>query len=133
MYLSNQFLYPYTLDLVEAAGIEPASEDIQLKASTCLSPSLISFPGFRRRKIPENQPCEISLAGTKASPVHYPAGRRSSSTAGKCERNGMPLIRQRVAVVLHLIFFHLFNEEDGTSTCSLSVITSVESCSPPYK
>jgi len=32
--------------IMEAAGIEPASEDIQRKASTCLSFSFFSFHGF---------------------------------------------------------------------------------------
>ena len=42
--------------IMEAAGIEPASEDIQRKVSTCLSSSCLSFCGLRRRKKPQNQP-----------------------------------------------------------------------------
>ncbi len=40
-------------------------------------------------------------------------------------------IRQQLAVVLHLLVFHLFNEVGGASTCDLSLIVSVESSSPP--
>lgn len=42
--------------ILEAAGIEPASEDIQQSASTCLSSSSVSFCGVRRGKTPLNQP-----------------------------------------------------------------------------
>jgi len=42
--------------MVEAAGIEPASGDIQPEASTCISSSLFSFGGARRGKAPQNQP-----------------------------------------------------------------------------
>jgi len=37
---------------MEAAGIEPASEGLQRKASTCLSSSLISPRGTRRGREP---------------------------------------------------------------------------------
>jgi len=42
--------------MVEAAGIEPASGDIQQEASTCVSSSLFSSSGARRGKAPSNQP-----------------------------------------------------------------------------
>ena len=76
---------------MEAAGIEPASEDIRQKASTCLSRSILSH-----LKAIEGENClEASLdivspAWLGANPAGYPAERRSPGAAGTRPRNGMP-------------------------------------------
>jgi len=58
--------------------------------------------------------------------------RRSalSGAAGTPPENGMPN-QAASATGSALNRFHLFNEVGGTSTCYLSLITSVESNSPP--
>jgi len=68
---------------LEAAGIEPASEDIQQIASTCLSSSAISFWSVRRGRTQRNQARSASLARLGTNLGRYPASRRFSSTAGK--------------------------------------------------
>jgi len=75
---------------MEAAGIEPASEDIQQKASTCLSSSLSRSEVLEEEEHIRTSPDEVSLAGLRTNLACYPAHRRFSCAAGKRVRNGMP-------------------------------------------
>jgi len=83
-------LYSHNPIIMEAAGIEPASEDIQQTASTCLSSSASRSKVFEEEKHCRTSPDEISLIRLRTNLTRYPAGRRFSSTAGKRLRNGMP-------------------------------------------
>jgi|GEM_PF-1568188 len=118
--------------MVEAAGIEPASEGIPQPASTGLSSSVHLVERFSKRKSvaqpaqvvlhppdPEHARQTILLVGVSSGPQERPQETAALS------------IRQRLQQVLQLIVSHLFNEVDGTSACSFCFTTSVESISPP--
>ena len=75
---------------MEAAGIEPASEDIQQTASTCLSSSLSRSEVLEEEEHIRTSPDEVSLARLRTNLACYPARRRFSSAAGKRVRSGMP-------------------------------------------
>jgi len=118
---------------MEAAGIEPASENIQLKATTCLSFSQYlalrllkrqdaAQPGLNAFRSPDSGRIRIAILFIGASQASQEYARETACLN----------IRQLVAVVLHLVVFHLFNEVDGASTCDLSLTVSVETSSPPY-
>lgn len=78
--------------VMEAAGIEPASGDIQQEASTCLS----SFAS--RSKAPEEErhsrtsSDDDSLTRLRTNLARYPAHRRLSGIAGKRQRDGIPTL-----------------------------------------
>ncbi len=116
--------------MVEAAGIEPASEDIQQKLSTCISSSLISFRGARRGKAPKNQPQEHFTHQVQGAP----GSLSCSSTLLKDRRREL---EKRHAYFLGsewLCFCTYlgppFYEVDGISTCSFCLTISVESVRP---
>ncbi len=75
---------------MEAAGIEPASEDIQQSASTCLSSSSSRSEVFEEEKHIRTSPDGVSLARLRTNLACYPARRRFSRAAGKRMRSGMP-------------------------------------------
>jgi len=75
---------------MEAAGIEPASEDIQQTASTCLSSSVSRSKVLEEEEHCRTSPDEVSLIRLRTNLTRYPARRRFSSTAGKRLRSGMP-------------------------------------------
>ena len=83
-------LYLLWKKIMEAAGIEPASGDIQREASTCLS----SFAS--RSKAPEEERYSRtssdvnSLIKLRTNLTRYPAQRRLSRATGKRKRDGMP-------------------------------------------
>ena len=61
---------------MEAAGIEPASEDIQQTASTCLSSSASRSEVFEEEEHCRTSPDEVSLAKLRTNLARYPARRR---------------------------------------------------------
>ncbi len=75
---------------MEAAGIEPASEDIQQEASTCLSSSTSCSEVLEEEEHLELSPERALLTRLRTVLARYPAGRRFSSPAGENLRNGMP-------------------------------------------
>jgi hypothetical protein len=116
--------------MVEAAGIEPASEDIQQKLSTCISSSLISFSGARRGKAPKNQPQEHFTHPVQGAP----GSLSCSSTLPKDRRSEL---EKRHAYCLGSEWLCYctylsppFCEVDGISTCSFCLTISVESVRP---
>jgi hypothetical protein len=58
--LSGAYVVSEANRLVEAAGIEPASEDRSMQASTCVVRGLILPPGFPTDWTPEGTPQKIS-------------------------------------------------------------------------
>jgi len=106
--------------MVEAAGVEPASENRPIKASTCLACvfCLASKRPHRKGHLPAS-PLSLALlprAGEE-KPAHlYDAFPSPVSE----ERWAWLLVRQPVpAVGWQLCVSHLFYEEDGTSACRL--------------
>jgi len=63
------------------------------------------FTASEKARDHETSPEGVSLTGLRTGPVRYPAHRRFSSVAGERKRNGYLVIKQRVAVVLHLLVF----------------------------
>jgi len=77
--------------MVEAAGIEPASEDFRRKASTCLSSCLfLAWQPLKRKDAEKPALIRIHRPHSRRIRVCYPARRRFSSAAGKHRRNGCP-------------------------------------------
>jgi len=116
--------------MVEAAGIEPASEDIQQKLSTCISSSLISSSGARRGKAPKNQPQEHFTHQVQGAPG-------SLSCSSTLLKNRRRELEKRHAYFLGsewLCFCTYlgppFYEVDGISTCSFYLTIPVESVRP---
>jgi hypothetical protein len=108
---------------VEAAGIEPASGDIQREVSTCLSSSSSRSKVSDKERHSGTSPDQASLARVRTALARYPASRRLSNAAGERKRNGIPTSRQLQAVVLHLVCFHLFTrwvEPRHATSASLS-------------
>ena len=115
---------------MEAAGIEPASEDIQQKLSTCISSSLFSFSGVRRGKTPKNQPQEHFTHQAQGAPG-------SLSCSSTLLKNRRRELEKRHAYLLGsewLCFCTYlsppFREVGGISTCSFCLTISVESVRP---
>ena len=108
---------------MEAAGIEPASGDIQREASTCLSSSSSRSKVSDKERHSRTSPDRASLARVRTTLAHYPASRRLSNAAGERKRNGIPTFRQLQVVILHLVCFHLLTrwvEPRHATSASLS-------------
>ena len=117
-------------NMVEAAGIEPASEDIQQKLSTCISSSLISLCGARRGKALKSQPQEHFTHQVQGAPG-------SLSCSSTLLKNRRRELEKRHAYFLgsewKCFCTYLgppFYEVDGISTCSFCLTISVESVRP---
>jgi len=106
--------------LVEAAGIEPASENRSIEASTCLACVLLSSVSAPTGRV-AHQPAlwfspPLPRAGEEGPAHLYDALPYPVSEA----REAWPLVRQPVpAVGWQLCVSHLFYEGDGTSACHL--------------
>ncbi len=83
-------LGPSCAQVVEAAGIEPASEDIQQEVSTCLSSSSSRSKVSDKERHFRTSPEGDSLTRVRTTLARYPARRRLSNAAGKRKRNGTP-------------------------------------------
>ncbi len=105
--------------MVEAAGVEPASENVQQASATCLVSARVSPLEVRRQPV-NGQPSKSFTVGSKANrsaissfmtPIIQPKERN------RMERS--PRFTQREVVLdLQLLLVRLFNEADGTSACS---------------
>ena len=100
---------------MEAAGIEPASEDLQRKASTCLAPSLISRRGTRRGG-ESASPAPMLFRSPGSWPTRFAIllCRRFSRAAGVNLRNGVPFYQAAKGSVSALTCFHRFTREMGS-------------------
>src|SRR5262245_16157670 len=100
--------------MVEAAGVEPASENDPRKASTCLASSeVLSTPGPRRAEDLASSPLQSRSPseGGRGEPAGYSASSRPA-TGGACRRTSL-LIKQRVRTgCCQLLFASLINEGD---------------------
>ncbi len=91
--------------MVEAAGIEPASESIRHQVTTCLSSSTFSPPGVRRGRTPRDQPRRcfaprpLGETGSLSRLVGAPETLRERASRTACLS-----IRPRLLKVLQLIF-----------------------------
>jgi hypothetical protein len=116
--------------MVEAAGIEPASGDIQPEASTCVSSPLISSDGARRGEAPANQPSKHFTHHVQGQPGSLscwstPPGNRRREPG---KRLAYTLGSNRECFCTYL--FPPFYEVDGISTCSFRLTIPVESNRP---
>jgi hypothetical protein len=66
------------------------------------------FTASEKARHHETSPEFVSLTALRTGAARYPANRRFSSDAGERKRNGYLVIKQRVAVVLHLLIFPPF-------------------------
>ena len=111
-------MYLQNFSVVEAAGVEPASETDQLRTSTCVAPSvdLAGRPPMGQVWA-SGQPVEFRLP-VPGGPSGYPAVRRpAGSPREKDPVDG--LLKQPAATVSwRLVFFHLINEGVGLGTQS---------------
>ena len=100
--------------VVEAAGVEPASESDPPRASTCLSPSeVLSPPGPGWSRKPGGQPplSRLPPEGGRGKPAGYSASI-GPATGGADPRTSL-LFRQRVRTVCcQLLFASRINEGD---------------------
>src|SRR4030042_4914376 len=122
--------FAQTNRMVEAAGIEPASGDIQLEASTCISSSLISPGGVRRGQAPSNQPQVHFTHRVRGKPGSLscwstPLGNRRREPE---KRLAYTLGSNRLCFCTYL--FPLFYDVDGISACSFRLTIPVESVRP---
>jgi len=106
--------------LVEAAGIEPASENRSIEASTCLACVLLSSVSAPTGRV-AHQPAlwfspPLPRAGEEGPAHLYDALPYPVSEA----REAWLLVRQPVPIQRwQLCFSHRFYEDDGTSACHL--------------
>jgi hypothetical protein len=73
---------------MEAAGIEPASEDIQRRASTCVSSSLISLRFSEEEEIHGASPVGFRLPGPGLIRLAIPLGDASREPRESVPGNG---------------------------------------------
>jgi len=118
---------------VEAAGIEPASENVQQKSLHACQVRFFLTPS------------EIEPATSPdASPLNFALNRRASnSELAHISRRSIENLRagflQNVTAIKRLVLtqsqqlfvFHGFNEERGTSACISCLFASVETGAPP--
>ena len=106
------------IDLVEAAGVEPASENDRHETSTCVSPSLCSYrPPLEGADERPANPCEFRLRAT-GGPSGYPAVRRPSRLPREKSPVDGQLKLPAATVSWRLVFVHLINEGVGLGTQS---------------
>jgi len=75
--------------MVEAAGVEPASEKVPRKETTCVSGSVVFVRPMRNRQEGGGLARLISVCGFEQEPWTYPAKMTSSDQrAGSLTQNG---------------------------------------------
>src|SRR5262245_30304035 len=119
--------------VVEAAGVEPASESDPHEASTCLAASMVlSPPALRcsRRMGGQSPESRLPSEDGRGKPAGYAASSRSA-TGGAGLRTWRVFKPPVLADCCQLCFCHLFIEVDGTSACCPGFNTPVEAVSPP--
>ena len=98
--------------LVEAAGIEPASEGIRQRVTTCLSSSVLLVPRGPKRQRPEG-PAPKVFRSPASGPDRFAIllGRRSRCPAGEGPGNGVPFYQAATAKGSAVNCFHRFCED----------------------
>ena len=119
--------------MVEAAGIEPASENVPHEASTGLgrvqSSSQVSPP---TRQPSTSSP--VFLAPFAASAVRCQPDEVTSHRSIRREpvRRGRQLSSQSVVVIVGNYFCAAFYEASGASACNSGFYVPVETSAPPW-
>ena len=110
-------------NLVEAAGIEPASEDLQHKVSTCLFRDLcLARKGPLGMGSYWANPLVISHRSQRARELNYPATGASSNPAGENRRGASLYAARAYSLLLASIFlYRRFNESPECSACNLDL------------
>ena len=119
---------------MEAAGIEPASENVQQESLHTYQVPFCLAPGAGEPATPpERQPIGVSPEADRASrPRLSCISRRSRKNLQAGFSKNVAAIKQLVLTVRQqLIVFHAFYEDRGTSVCISCIFASVESGAPP--
>jgi len=121
--------------VVEAAGVEPASENTPLQASTCVFPlkCLSRLGSTRTRNLQRYPAFYFAFRASRLLPKAIPLVDAPINPAGTGWWNGslFMLLRHMHSRLRLYLKFQPFNEQSETSTCSLSLYIPVESVSPP--
>lgn len=120
---------------MEAAGVEPASENTPLQASTCvfLLKCLSRLGSTRTRNFQRYPAFYFAFQASRHLLKAIPLIDAPINPAGTGWWNGsLFMLLQHMHSRLRLyLMFQPFNEQSETSTCSLSLYIPVESVSPP--
>ncbi len=118
--------------MVEAAGIEPASEKFRTEASTRLADSFFYLTRHPLNgKWVSSQPLKFRPTARGVTVELSRICVAWSNRPGQAIRQTSQLKLRRRADCCQLLLCHLINEVGGASTCYSSLLLPVESCSPP--
>jgi hypothetical protein len=121
--------------LVEAAGIEPASENLQLKASTCLSRVLFLIRKDTLGRVSTRTSLlNVSLCLQQARRLGYPVTCAPSIPTGKKRRDASHYAARAYSLLLASKFFPGgFTSHRSARHAALASTIPVETFSPPLK
>ncbi len=120
---------------MEAAGVEPASENARKGSPTCLVSAQVLPPKVQRRLF--GRPAFFKVHATdEGGPLRYPRFYDAGHPINRAKPDGARrLVRQREVVLRNrqLNFFRLFNEADGNLGMHFpNDYIPVETGTPPF-